>query len=74
MNDIINHPQHYHGNGKVECIDAIISATGGAAYCVGNIIKYVWRYRDKGGIEDLKKCRWYIDKLIEIEEGPKNDG
>ena len=34
----------------------------------GAIIKYVVRYRDKGGVEDLKKARHYIDKLIECEE------
>jgi hypothetical protein len=32
-------------------------------------MKYVWRYRYKNGVEDLKKARWYMDKLIEIEEG-----
>ena len=37
-------------------------------FCVGNIIKYVCRYKDKNGIEDLKKARHYIDLLIEIEE------
>jgi hypothetical protein len=30
----------------------------------GNIVKYVWRYEDKNGLEDLKKCRWYLDLLI----------
>ena len=33
----------------------------------GNIIKYVTRYKDKSGIQDLRKCRWYIDKLIETQ-------
>ena len=37
-------------------------------FCVGNIIKYVCRYKDKNGIEDLKKARHYVDLLIEIEE------
>ena len=37
-------------------------------FCTGNIIKYVCRYKDKNGIEDLKKARHYIDLLIEIEE------
>ena len=37
-------------------------------FCVGNIIKYVCRYKNKNGIEDLKKARHYIDLLIEIEE------
>ena len=37
-------------------------------FCVGNVIKYVCRYKDKNGIEDLKKARHYVDLLIEIEE------
>ena len=40
-------------------------------FAEGNIVKYVTRYKDKNGVEDLKKARWYINKLIEIEE--KND-
>jgi hypothetical protein len=68
--DKIN-PDHYK-QGKVECIDAIDSATyylnGFEGYCVGNILKYVWRYKRKNGIEDLKKARWYLDKLIEGAE------
>ncbi len=35
------------------------------------ILKYIVRYRDKGGIEDLKKARHYIDKLIECEEAAR---
>ena len=41
-------------------------------FCVGNIIKYVCRYKDKNGIEDLKKARHYIDLLIEIETAGQN--
>ena len=70
--DPVNHPAHYTA-GKVECIDAIESATvgltGGVAYCTGAAIKYLWRWSRKGGVEDLKKARWYIDRLIrEMEE------
>ena len=36
-------------------------------FCEGNVVKYVTRYKDKGGIEDLKKARHYIDMLIELE-------
>lgn len=61
-------PQHYK-NGKVECIDALESATvnktGIEAVCVANIIKYLWRYEDKNGIEDVKKAKWYLEKLLE---------
>jgi hypothetical protein len=69
--DNVNHPSHYT-QGSIECIDAITEATkhllGIAAVCVANIIKYVWRYPFKNGVEDLYKARWYLDKLIKHEE------
>lgn len=69
-NDAVNHPAHYT-QGGVECIDAIEAATGDgfAGYLAGNVIKYVYRYRFKGGVEDLRKARWYLDRLIECEGG-----
>lgn len=66
--DRVNHPSHYT-DGKIECIDAIESSMSKEAfigYCKGNIIKYVWRYEHKGGVESLKKAKWYIDKLTEV--------
>jgi len=69
--DNVNHPSHYT-QGSIECIDAITEATkhllGIAAVCVANIIKYVWRYPFKNGVEDLYKARWYLDELIKHEE------
>ena len=69
--DNVNHPSHYT-QGKIECIDAIAEATrhllGIAAVCVANIIKYVWRYPFKNGLEELYKARWYLDELINHEE------
>ena len=70
--DIVNHPSHYT-QGGIECIDAIkaatVSKTGIEAVCTANAIKYLWRYEEKNGIEDVKKARWYIDRLIkELEE------
>jgi hypothetical protein len=66
--DNVNHPSHYT-KGKVECIDAIESATVGKtgidAVCVANVIKYLWRYEEKNGVEDIKKAQWYLQKLIE---------
>lgn len=41
---------------------------GVEAVCTGNILKYLWRWKKKNGLEDLKKARWYLNKLIEIEE------
>lgn len=70
--DTINRPSHYT-NGKIECIDAIEAATTGLegieAVCTGNIFKYCWRWKLKNGIEDLKKARWYLDRLIAKVEG-----
>ena len=70
--DMVNHPAHYT-QGGIECIDALkaatVSKTGIEAVCTANVIKYLWRYEEKNGIEDVKKARWYIDRLIkELEE------
>jgi hypothetical protein len=35
-------------------------------YLIGNVIKYIARFQDKGGILDLQKCKHYLDKLIEV--------
>lgn len=74
IKDNIN-PDHYK-QGKVECIDAIESATvnkkGIEAVCTSQIIKYIWRYESKNGLEDVKKCQWYLEKLIKhLEDGKK---
>lgn len=66
-NDMVNHPSHYT-QGGIECIDAITAATGGKtgieAVCVANVVKYLWRYEEKNGLEDVKKARWYLERLI----------
>ena len=67
MPDQVNHPPHYTA-GAVECIDAIAAATPGLhgveAVCTGAAIKYLWRWKLKGGAQDLEKARWYINKLL----------
>jgi hypothetical protein len=67
--DNVNHPPHYN-QGGIECIDAIKAATGSGfvKYCTGNVIKYLWRYDNKGGLEDLKKAAWYLDRAIKEME------
>jgi hypothetical protein len=66
--DRINQPFHYT-QGKVEAIDGIASATAGLngleAVCTANAIKYLWRWKHKNGVEDLRKAQWYISKLIQ---------
>lgn len=68
MKDMINSPPHYN-KGGVECIDAIQAAcvglNGFEGYCTGNAIKYLWRWKQKNGKEDLQKAMWYIRRLVE---------
>ncbi len=77
MIDNVNHPFHYC-QGGVECIDALKAATVGKtgieAVCVANVIKYLFRYENKNGLEDVKKAQWYINRLIqELEEKKENN-
>jgi hypothetical protein len=73
--DNVNHPSHYT-QGAIECIEAIKEATKGLlgieAVCTANIIKYVWRWKLKNGIEDLKKAEFYLKYLIKEVEQKKN--
>ena len=65
--DMVNHPPHYT-EGGIECIEAIeaqLTADEFRGYLKGNCVKYLWRERHKGGIESLKKARWYLDRLIQ---------
>lgn len=66
-NDNVNHPNHYT-QGGIECIAAIkasMTPTEFQGYCKGNCMKYIWRWRDKGGVEDLKKAEVYLTWMIE---------
>lgn len=73
MVDMVNRPPHYT-RGKIQAIDAIASAVldlnGVESFCTANAIKYLWRWKAKGGVEDLRKARWYIDYLIALETTP----
>ena len=77
MTDNINRPEHYT-YGRFECVDVIHELTqelaGIQAFCLGNTIKYLWRFQHKNGVEDLEKARWYLDRLIkEFIEPKEND-
>ena len=64
--DNVDRPMHYAA-GSIECIDAIeaqLSAEEFRGYLKGNIIKYLWREKHKGGVESLKKAKWYLNKLL----------
>lgn len=68
--DVVNHPSHYT-DGGIECIEAIeaqLTLEEYRGYLKGNIAKYVWRERHKGGVESLKKAQWYMSRLIELDE------
>lgn len=67
----VNHPEHYK-TGNIECIDVMLETQGEEAvwdFCILNAFKYLYRHRNKNGIEDIKKAQWYIDKAIELMEG-----
>lgn len=69
--DNVNHPSHYT-HGKIETIDKIedvLGLEGFQAYCVGNAIKYLDRYKLKNGFEDIKKAKRYLEFYIEKTEG-----
>lgn len=58
------HPEHY--NHGIEVWDFTTSHNMG--FLDGNVVKYVVRYKHKNGLQDLYKCKQYLDKLIEVEE------
>ena len=67
-NDVVNHPAHYT-NGSIECIDAMVSAQGVESvkeFCINNAFKYIWRYKNKNGAEDVAKAVWYLNKFLEL--------
>lgn len=65
--DPVSKPSHYNQYG-IEAIDAIrasLGPVGFQAYCKGNVIKYLWRYEYKNGLEDLKKAQVYLNWMVE---------
>ena len=68
--DLVNHPAHYT-SGDIECIDAIraqLGDDGYISYCQGNVVKYLWRWKRKGGLQDLKKAQTYLSWMVEEVE------
>lgn len=66
--EMVSHPKHYI-RGGMETIDVITAFTedleGIEAYDTGNIIKYICRWKQKGGVQDLEKVMWYAQHLID---------
>lgn len=74
MKDNVNHPDHYKSSSGLEAIDVIEAFTaelsGLEAVCTGNALKYLLRWKKKNGVEDLKKARWYLNRMINsLESG-----
>ena len=66
--DPVDKPMHYAA-GAVECIDAIeaqLTPEEFRGYLKGNVARYMWRERKKGGTESLKKANWYLNRLINL--------
>ena len=73
--DMVNHPTHYT-SGKIECIDAMLEAFGASeveSFCKLNAFKYIWRANHKGGMEDIKKAVWYLNKYISLSDTSENN-
>lgn len=69
--DTVNHPAHYQLRGfpeGFETIDVIAAVTadlmGMEAVCTANALKYIIRWKHKNGVEDLRKAKWYLERLI----------
>lgn len=66
---LISHPPHYQSSSGLEVIDVIEAFTEGLegieATDTGNIIKYACRWKQKNGVQDLKKIMWYCQHLID---------
>ncbi len=67
--NMVDNPPHYN-NGSIECIEAIeamLSRDEYIGYLRGNALKYMWRFRyKKKPFEDLRKARWYEERLIKF--------
>lgn len=74
--DMVNHPPHYQSENGIEVIDVIeaftADLTGIEAVCTGNALKYICRWKKKNGLEDLKKTKWYLERLIKHVEKLEN--
>lgn len=70
--DLVNHPKHYKSKNGLETIDVIEAFTenlkGIEATDTGNILKYMCRWKEKNGLQDLEKARWYLNHLIDHVE------
>lgn len=68
--EMVNHPNHYNA-GKYECIDVMVDIYGLEAvkqWCIMNAFKYLYRFKNKNGLEDIRKAHWYLTWFIDHEK------
>lgn len=75
--DMVNHPPHYKTKSGLEAIQVIEAFTEDLSWYeathTGQVLKYMCRWKKKNGIEDLKKARFYLDRLITLLENEKKE-
>lgn len=66
-------PPHYQRGGMeaIDVLQAMMSPEEVRGFFWGHLFKYIWRWPEKAGVEDLRKAKWYLDRLIAQAEGPK---
>ena len=76
MGDLVNHPAHYTqvviGDRPVECIE-VIEALNLPPH-LANALKYIWRHREKGGLQDIRKAAWYLTRYADWQERRRGGG
>lgn len=62
----VERPIHYASGGleAIEAMEASMTPEAFRGFLKGNVLKYVWRYEQKNGLEDLEKAKWYLNQLI----------
>lgn len=68
----VHHPAHYN-QGNIECIHAIAAAGHAEGFCIGNCLKYLWRYQLKNGEEDLAKAQFYLNWYVDYLKTSKSE-
>lgn len=69
MADNVNHPSHYEASTSIECIEAMelmFDFYDVQQFCLCNAFKYIWRHKNKNGLEDLDKAQWYINHAVQL--------
>lgn len=77
VDKMVEHPKHYQSKKGLEVIDVMEAFTsdlaGIEAVDTSNVIRYICRWKNKNGIQDLKKCKWYLEHLINHLENNKKE-